>query len=92
MACNLDIASKYKNTPKIKNKYLRIIVNALWYVSKDTLHHDVNVPWIRNEIKELSQRCVDKMEEPLNILTTNVMKEVKATRRLKRKLTYVCWC
>jgi len=31
---------------RFQNKYLRIIVNAPWYVTNDTLHHDLNVPAI----------------------------------------------
>jgi len=51
-----------------------------------TLHHDLNVLYVRDEIKRLSQKYVDRMEEYSNIFATNLMKEVKTTRRLKRKL------
>jgi len=43
-------------------------------------------PYVRDEIKRLSQRYTDRMEERSNIVATNLMKEVKTTRRLKRKL------
>jgi len=36
--------------------------------------------------KSLSQRYADKTEEHPNIFAINLMKEVKTTRRLKRKL------
>jgi len=45
-----------------------------------------NVPYVRDEIKRFSQRYADRMEEHPNILATNLMKEVKATRRLERRL------
>jgi len=35
---NIEIIQRFQN------KYFRIIVNALWYVTNDTLHHDFNVP------------------------------------------------
>jgi len=38
------------------------------------------------EIKRLSQRYADRMEEHSNILATNLLKEIKIIRRLKRKL------
>jgi len=38
------------------SEYLRIIVNAPCYVTNNTLHHDLNVPCVRDEIKKLSQR------------------------------------
>jgi len=58
-----------------QNKYLRIIINARWRVINDTLRHNLNVPYVRDEIKRFSQRYAD-MEEHPNILATNLMKEV----------------
>jgi len=58
---NIEILQRFQN------KYLRIIVNAPWYVTNDTLHHDLNVPYLKDEIKKLSQRYADRMEENLNI-------------------------
>jgi len=52
-----------------------------------TLRHDLNVPYVRDEIKRLSQKYADRMEEHPNIFATNLMKEVKTIRRLKRKLS-----
>jgi len=74
-------AFKYRNTLMISKQ---IIVNAPWYVTNDTLHHDLDVPYVRDEIKRLGY--TDRMEELSNILATNLMKKVKTTRRLKRKL------
>jgi len=54
-----------------------------------TLHHDLNVPYVRDEIKRSSQRCADMMEEHANIFATNLMKEVKTTRLLKRRFMYL---
>jgi len=51
-----------------------------------TLHRDLNVPYVRDEIKRLNQRYADGMEKHFNILAINLMKKVKTTRRLKRKL------
>jgi len=68
-----------------QNKYLRIIVNTLWYVTNDTLHHDLNVPYVRDEIKKLSQRYADRLEEYPNTLAIDLMSDAE-TRRLKRKL------
>jgi len=68
-------------------EYLRIIVNASWYVTNDTLHHDFNVSLeITLEIKILGQRYADRMEEHPNILATNLTEKVETTGRLKRRL------
>jgi hypothetical protein len=34
---------------KLQNKFFA--VDAPWYVTNDTVHHDLNVPYIRNEIR-----------------------------------------
>jgi len=47
---NIEIIQRFQN------KYLGIIVDAPWYVTNDTLQHDLNVPHVRDEIKKLSRR------------------------------------
>jgi len=71
---------------RLQNKYLRIIVNVLWYVINDTLHHDLNVPYVRDEIKKLSQRYADKLKEHPNALAIDLTSDAETPRRLKRKL------
>jgi len=46
--------------------------------------HDFNVSYVRNEIKKFSQKYADRMEEHLNILVTNLMRDVKTLHRLRR--------
>jgi len=43
---NIEIIQRFRN------EYLRIIVNAPCYVSNDTLHHDLSVPYVRDVIKK----------------------------------------
>jgi len=81
MASNLNM----EILQRFQNRYL-IIVNALRYVTKDTLHHDLNVLHVRDEIKRLEQRYADRMNEYPNVFATNLVKEVKTTRRLKGRL------
>jgi len=78
--------SNIKILQRFQNKYLRIIVNAPWYVINDTLHHDLNVPYVRDETRRLSQRYADRMEEHPNILTTNLTRNAKTPRRLRKRL------
>jgi len=79
---------------RFRNEYLRIIVNAPWYVSNDTSHHDVNALYIRGEIRRFSQRYADRLEEHPNVLATDIMRNAKTSRRLKRRLlkTYASNC
>jgi len=72
---------------RFQNRYLRIIINAPWYVTNDVLYYDLKVPYVRDEIKKLSQRYADRMEEHSNRLATNPVKRVKTIRQLKQKLS-----
>jgi len=57
---------------RFQSKYFRIILNAPWYVTNDTLHHDLNVPYVRDEIVKLSQRYGDRLEKYPNILAIDL--------------------
>jgi len=59
MASSREFDSNVEILQRFQNKYLRIIVNAPWYVN-DTLHHDLDVPHVRDEIRGLSQRYTDE--------------------------------
>jgi len=78
---NIEIIQRFQN------KYLRIIVNASWYITNDTLHHDLNVSYVRDEIKKFSQRYADGLEEHFNTLAIDLMSDVITPRKLKRKLS-----
>jgi len=80
---NIEILQRFQN------KILRIIVDAPWHVTNDTLHQDLNVPYVRDKIKKHSQRYVDRMKEHPNILMKNLMRSVKTPRRLKRRFMHL---
>jgi len=46
----------------------------------------IMISYVRSKMKSLSERYIDRMGEHPNILAIKLMKEVKITRRLKRKL------
>jgi len=71
---------------RFQNKYLRIIVNASWCITNDILQHDLNVPYVRDEIKKLSQRYADRLEKHPNILTIDLMSETEIPQ-IKKKTT-----
>jgi len=41
---------------RFQNKYLGNIVNTPCYVTNDTLRHDLNLPYVRGEIKKQSEK------------------------------------
>jgi len=75
---NIEIIQRFQN------KYLRIIFNAPWYVN-DTLN--LNVQYVRDEIKRLSRRYADRMGKHPNILAI----DAKIPRRLETtsRLMYI---
>jgi len=73
---NIEILQKFQN------KILSVIVDTPWYVTNDTLYQDLNMLYVRDEIR----RHADKMKEHLNILTKNLMRSLKTPRKLKKSL------
>jgi len=69
-----------------QNIILRIIVDAPWYVTNDTLHHDLNMQYVRDDTRRYNGRYADRMKEHPNILTKNLMESVKIPCRLKGRL------
>lgn len=74
---NLDILQRFQS------KLLRIIVDAPWFVSNDIIHRDLQVPTIREEIRDSSARYHSRLtihpNELVNKLLTTTTRE-----RLKR--------
>jgi len=77
---NIEILQKFQN------KFFKIVIDASWYVTNDILHYDLNISYIRNEIRRLKQRYAARMEKHPNIITKNFMRSVKTPRKLKRSL------
>jgi hypothetical protein len=59
-----------------RSKILRIITNAVWYVTNDTLHRDLKISSIKETVKKLCQRYRDRLEKQITPL--------KATNESKR--------
>jgi len=55
-SCNVEILQRYQS------KILRIVTNASWYVTSDTLHPDLKIPTIKQTIKEFCQRYRDRLK------------------------------
>lgn len=64
---------------------LRIITNAPWFVINDILHHDLNIPTVKEEIESKSKTHRDKIRNHPNFLARHLMTRVNSVRRLKRK-------
>jgi hypothetical protein len=66
-----------------QSKILRMITNAPWYVTNQTLHDDLKVPFIKDVIQEISINHHDKLENHSNPILQPLL-EQQQRRRLKK--------
>jgi hypothetical protein len=69
-----------------QSKILRMITNAPWYVPNQTLHEDLNVPYITEVIQERSNKHHDKIKIHSNTISWPLLGQ-QHRRRLKKILT-----
>jgi hypothetical protein len=66
-----------------QSKILRMITNAPWYVTNETLHYDLKVPFIKDVIQEKSINHHDKLGNHSNPILQPLL-EQQQRRRLKK--------
>jgi len=70
-------------------------LNAPWYVTNDTLRHDLNVSYVTDEIKKLGRRYANRLEEHPNMLAIDLMTDAETPRGLKKttsRFVYLTIC
>lgn len=78
--------SKPSNTKILQtfqSKTLRMIANAPWYVSNQTLHNDLDIPYVCDIIKHHSAKYESRSDGHENTLINDLFNST-TTRRLKR--------
>jgi hypothetical protein len=73
----------FHNSKKCQSKILRMIANTPWYVPNITLHEDLNVPLVKEAIKQSSTRYHNKIQGHINVLIQSLL-EPHNERRLKK--------
>lgn len=79
--------SKPSNTKILQtfqSKTLRMITNAPWYVTNQTLHNDLAIPYVNDAIKSHSVKYKDRSNEHNNQLIRELLNQPNEARRLKR--------
>ena len=71
---------------RFQSKVLRIIVDAPWYVTNDTLHRDLRIPTVREEIASCAIHYCERLASHPNSMASNLIKTHRVTRRLKRRI------
>ena len=80
--------SKPSNTKILQtfqSKTLRLITNAPWFVSNQTLHNDLRVDYINKVITAAARKSRDRNFHHRNRLIVNLYSRPLATRRLHRR-------
>lgn len=60
------------------------MANAPWFITNKNIHKDLEIPLIKEEIKECSARYLGRLENHVNPLAVNLLNRSNETQRLKR--------
>lgn len=75
---NIEILQRYQN------KTLRSIVNAQPFVSNKTIHNDLFIPKVKDEINRFSANYLQRLSNHCNPLAISLLDDTEEVRRLKR--------
>ena len=75
---NIEILQRYSNNALI------LIVNAPKYVYNKTIHNDLFIPKITDEIKKFSANYLERLSNHCNSLAILLLHDTNEVRRLKR--------
>jgi hypothetical protein len=76
---------KTKIIQRIQSKILRLILNPPWYVSNKTLHEDLGIGYVEDEIKRLATRYLNKLPANNSDQVRQLNNPLTERRRLKRQ-------
>ena len=63
---------------------LRTITGAPWYISNFYIHRDMNIPFVKDEIKRFAVRYTNRLENHINTLAIELLDNSMDVRRVKR--------
>ncbi|KAK4873576.1 hypothetical protein RN001_012936 [Aquatica leii] len=90
MICTLDIGTSqsqvYHNHSTSQSKIFRTMVDTPWYVSNQTLHQDLGIPFIKEFMQEKSNKHHARLEIHTNLLIELLLPN-RNNKRLKRQST-----
>ena len=78
---NLDILQRFQS------KTLRMCVGAPWFVTNDTIHHDLSIPTVYETIRETSCNYRQRLANHPNPFAANLVTNTPLYRRLRRTAT-----
>ena len=76
---NIEILQRFQS------KTLRSLLNASWYVTNETIHRNLKIPTVKDEMHKSRSRYNTGVNNHHNPLVTQLLDTTDQTRRLKRK-------
>ena len=70
---------------QVASETLRSLINASWYVTNETIHRDLKIPTVKEEIYKSRSRYNTRVKNHHNPLVTQLLDTTDQIRRLKRK-------
>ena len=75
---NIEILQRFQS------KTLRSLIDAPWYVTNETIHRDLKIPTVKEEISKFSNRYNIRINNHQNLLVSQLLDTANQIRRLKR--------
>jgi hypothetical protein len=69
-----------------QSKIPRMLTNAPWYVTNQTLHEDLNIPYITEDIQERSKKYHDKIKIHSNTIFLTAPSRATTQKKVKKIL------
>ena len=76
---NIEILQRFQS------KTLRSLITAPWYVTNETVHRDLKIPIVKDEIYNSRSKYNARVNNHHNPLVTQLLDTTDQIRRLKRK-------
>ena len=76
---NIEILQRFQS------KTLRSSIDAPWYVTNETIHDDLKIPTVKEEICKFSNRYNIRVNNHQNPLVSQLLDTIDQIRRLKRR-------
>ena len=75
---NIEILQRFQS------KTLRSLIDAPWYVTNETIHRDLKIPTVKEEIAKYSNRYIKRINKRRNPLIAKLLNTSDQIRRLKK--------
>ena len=70
---------------RFQSKTLRSLIGAPWHVTNETIHRNLKIPTVREEITKCSNRYIIRVSNHRNPLVTQLLNTSDQIRRLRKR-------